>query len=147
MDGMAASKGQTAVINKIASDFSSFAGSTEDAQALVTGLRSGSAITLAGGGTATPTDTTATAGSVTFTPPTGSMGNGNVYISLALAKQQLAAAGIIEPTPEQIQIALMGGLLLPPMVRHTNFQAFCKCALTAWDGGRLRILWALSSAP
>jgi hypothetical protein len=37
------------------------------------------------------------------------MGHGNVYISLALAKQQLSAAGITQPTPEQLQAALTGG--------------------------------------
>ena len=37
------------------------------------------------------------------------MGHGNVYISLALAKEQLAAAGITRPTAEQLQASLMGG--------------------------------------
>jgi hypothetical protein len=39
------------------------------------------------------------------------MGHGNVYISLALAKQQLGAAGITEPTPQQLQAALTGGTI------------------------------------
>jgi hypothetical protein len=37
------------------------------------------------------------------------MGHGNVFISLALAKQQLGAVGITEPTPQQLQAALTGG--------------------------------------
>ena len=41
------------------------------------------------------------------------MGNGNVFISLALAKQQLASYGITNPTPEQIQAALTGGPINP----------------------------------
>jgi len=37
------------------------------------------------------------------------MGFGNVFISLALAKQQLSQAGITQPTPQQLQAALLGG--------------------------------------
>jgi hypothetical protein len=37
------------------------------------------------------------------------MGFGNVDISLSLAKAELAALGISQPTPQQLQAALMGG--------------------------------------
>jgi hypothetical protein len=37
------------------------------------------------------------------------MGHGNVFISLALAKQQLNQLGISQPTPQQLQAALTGG--------------------------------------
>jgi hypothetical protein len=37
------------------------------------------------------------------------MGHGNVFTSLALAKQQLGQLGISQPTPEQLQVALTGG--------------------------------------
>jgi hypothetical protein len=37
------------------------------------------------------------------------MGFGNVFISLALAKQQLGQMGIAQPTPEQLNAALVGG--------------------------------------
>ncbi|MEW6354194.1 MAG: hypothetical protein AB1469_07875 [Pseudomonadota bacterium] len=101
MDELAATQGEKAVSSKIAADFAAFAGSEDNAQALASGLRNGTEITLsapdAGGA------------SVTFTPPTGHMGNGNVYKSLALAEQQLADIGITDPTPDQIQTALMGG--------------------------------------
>jgi len=39
------------------------------------------------------------------------MGHGNVFISLALAKQQLGQLGITQPTPEQLQAALTGGTI------------------------------------
>ncbi|MGQ0523429.1 MAG: hypothetical protein ACT4P8_07205, partial [Betaproteobacteria bacterium] len=84
-------------------DFSGFAGSTTNSDALVSGLRNGTAVTL------TSTDAKGTTTSTTFTPPTGKMGYGNVYTSLALAKQQLAGAGITDPTAQQLQAALMGG--------------------------------------
>ncbi|MGH7809656.1 MAG: hypothetical protein ACREP5_05200, partial [Candidatus Binatia bacterium] len=110
MNTLAVSQGQTKVINKTSSDFNSFLGS--DSTAVVTGLRNGTPITLTRTQTTTSTttglpETTTTA--TTITPPTGQMGHGEVYISLALAKQQLGAMGITEPTPEQLQSALTSG--------------------------------------
>lgn len=110
MNTLTASQGQTKVTNKISGDFNSFLGS--DSAAVVTGLRNGTPINL----TRTETTTSAATGSpvattttTTITPPTGQMGNGEVYIALALAKQRLGAMGITEPTPEQLQAALTGG--------------------------------------
>lgn len=85
---------------RIASQFESLAGSPENAASLVAGLRSGSEITLT---TADP------ATGVSFTPPTRPMGYGNVTRALSLAQRQLAAQGIVEPTPEQLRMALNGG--------------------------------------
>lgn len=109
-----ATTNQGAVTTRISSDFSTFAGSTENANALVTGLRSGSAITLTSTTTQSTTTTTTTTPtttttSTTFTPPTGKMGYGNVYTSLALAQQQLAGVGITQPTAQEIEAALVGG--------------------------------------
>ena len=112
MNTLAASQGQTKVTNKISSDFNSFLGS--DSTSVVTGLRNGTPINL----TRTQTTINATTGqpvttttTTTITPPTGKMGNGEVYISLALAKQQLGTMGITDPTPEQLQAALTGGTI------------------------------------
>jgi hypothetical protein len=112
MNNTTASQGQTNVINKISSDFSSFLGS--DSTAVVTGLRNGTPIPL----TSTTTTTSPTTGlpvttttTTVITPPTGQMGFGNVYISLALAKQQLSTLGITQPTAEQLQAALTGGTI------------------------------------
>lgn len=103
MDSLAATSGESTVSGKIATDFSGFAGSTSNAGALVGGLRNGTAITLSS------TDAKRVTTSTTFTPPTGKMGYGNVYISLALAKQQLTGLGITDPTAQQIQAAMVGG--------------------------------------
>jgi len=97
MDRYAASKGQTAVIDRTAADFGSFYG-PDNAQALASGLRSGSDISLKDCSTCTP---------VIFTPPTRPMGNGNVYISMALAQQRLTAAEL-QPTAVNIQAAMVG---------------------------------------
>jgi hypothetical protein len=104
MDTLSTTRGEGAVVTRIGSDFAAFAGSQENASALVTGLRNGTPITLDGGGT----------GTTTITPPTGRMGYGNVYISLALARQQLLSLGITHPTAGDIQVALTGGTVTSP---------------------------------
>lgn len=89
--------------DKLAATYSTFAGSDANAQALVTGLRNGTSVTLASGGTST-----------TFTPATKPMGFGGVNIALALAKTELQQLGITDPTPAQIQAALNGGTITTP---------------------------------
>jgi len=109
MNTLAASHGETNVTGKISGTFNSFLGS--DSTAVVTGLRNGTPITLT---TTTPAATPGAAPTVTttvITPPTGQMGHGNVFTSLALAKQQLGQLGISQPTPEQLQAALTGGTI------------------------------------
>lgn len=108
MDSLATSQGTQKVESRISSDFSTFAGSTDNSNSLVTGLRSGSPITLSS------TDAKGVTTTTTFTPATGKMGNGNVFISLALAKNQLAGLGITQPTAQEIQAALNGGTVTIP---------------------------------
>lgn len=90
--------------SKLVSSFTPMAGSTENSTSLVKGLRSGTPIVLTSPSSTpdTPTDT------VAFTAPTRPMGYGNIKIALSLAKTQLASQGITQPTPEQLQGALMG---------------------------------------
>jgi len=88
--------------SRIASRFESLAGSPENAASLVAGLRSGSEITLSSPDSAT---------GINFTPTTKPMGYGNITRALTLAQRQLAAQGITEPTPEQLNLALNGGTL------------------------------------
>lgn len=99
--------------SRLAQSFTDFAGSDANAQALVTGLRNGTPITL--------TETVPVAGSTpptvvttltTIDTPTGHMGWGNVRHALTLARAQLAAQGISDPTPAQIQAALTGGSIV-----------------------------------
>lgn len=87
----------TKVQTKLATQFSSFAGSEANAQSLITGLRKGEPVTLA-----TPAASGQASPTLTIDTPTRPMGYGNVSISLALAKQQLAdLGGITQPTPQQ----------------------------------------------
>ncbi len=104
LDRLAGGQESSTVTRRFAADFADFAGSQDNAEALIGGLRTGSPITLSGG----PGSTTAV---TTITPPTRPMGYGNAYLSLSLARAQLAAYGITQPTPEQLQAALTGGSL------------------------------------
>lgn len=80
--------------------FGGFTGSAENTESLASGLRTGSEVTLTGNGE-----------TATFTPPTKPMGYGNVTRAMDLAQRDLAAAGITDPTPTEIQIAMMGGTI------------------------------------
>ena len=96
MDQLTSTQSMPKVTSKFAADFSGFVGSQENAEAIITGLRNGTTISLDG---------------TTITPPTKPMGYGNTYISMSLAKAQLAQYGITEPTPEQLNAALTGGTI------------------------------------
>ena len=82
--------------------FSTFAGSEDNAEALITGLHNGTAVDL----TTTVDGQTATS---TITPATSKLGYGNVFLTLALAQEELTKLGITQPTSAQIQAALDGG--------------------------------------
>jgi hypothetical protein len=100
------STGEHKVAARFASPFATLAGSQENAVALATALRTGTPATL--------TYTTIVDGkpviiTETITPPTKPMGWGNVSHALALAQFSLAQAGITQPTPAELQAALVGG--------------------------------------
>lgn len=91
--------------DKLIARFSNFSGSEENAASLVNGLRTGSEITLTG--SSAPGSTSESA---SFTSPTKPMGYGNIRIALSLAEAQLGTEGITQPTPQQLQMALMGDM-------------------------------------
>lgn len=94
-------------VTQFAQGYARFAGSQENAESLVAGLRTGGEIVLASPGV-DPDTVVETA----FVPVTGAMGYGEANLSLALAEAQLAAMGIVEPTAEEIAWALNGGTLV-----------------------------------
>ncbi len=100
----AAAIGEPQAETRIISSFSVFAGSEANALSLVAGLREGSEITLT-----VPANGGQPGAATRFTPPTRPMGYGNVRISLALAREQLARLGVTRPTPSQIKAVLAGG--------------------------------------
>lgn len=87
---------------RIASQYSSWAGSSANAEALVTSLRNGSPVTIV---------TTGADRSMSLAgfSPAGPMSYGNVNNALLNAQRTLARMGISQPTAEQIQAALIGG--------------------------------------
>jgi len=107
MDSEAATN-EASVVDKISASFDTFAGSSDNAIALVVGLHDGSDISLS---TTDPVTTITT--DTTFTPATGAMGYGNVYIALGLAAASLEQAGIINPTATDIEAVLNGGIVTP----------------------------------
>jgi hypothetical protein len=135
MSTLAASHGETNVTGKISGTFNSFLGS--DSTAVVTGLRNGTPITLT---TTTPAATPGAAPTVTttvITPPTGKMGHGNVFTSLALAKQQLGQLGISQPTPEQLQAALTGGTITTGTGTKTDLYGILKMRSEGMGWGQI----------
>ena len=96
----AATSADSSYLKRTAPRFESFAGSSDNYSSLATGLRSGRQITLTGSGE-----------KAVFTSPTKPMGYGNVTRSIDLAQRQLALQGITNPTPSQLQTALMGGTI------------------------------------
>lgn len=89
---------------KLATQYSDLAGSTENANALVVGLRDAQPVTLvASVGSTSP--------SATFTPATSKLGYGSINTALSLAQADLAKQGITNPTPAQLAAALNGGTI------------------------------------
>ncbi|HEX2566996.1 MAG TPA: hypothetical protein VHL85_09050 [Burkholderiales bacterium] len=84
---------QAVPTNRMVTEYTKLAGSQDNAKSLVTGLRTGSQITL----------TDSSGKTTTFTPPTGKMGNGNVNITLRIAQQMMANNSNLT-----LQQALMG---------------------------------------
>lgn len=99
----AATNADSSYLQRVTPRYQSFAGSNDNLSSLASGLRSGKQITLTGSGE-----------KAVFTPPTKPMGYGNVTRSLDLAQRQLAAQGITNPTPNQLQAALTGGTITTP---------------------------------
>jgi len=99
------------VETRLASEFSELLGGEEAAAEVVAGLRTGQAFNLGTDSADTPPPVTGVDGSVQppAALPTGSMGYGNVRITLKLAEARLAQMGITEPTGEQLSAILLGG--------------------------------------
>jgi hypothetical protein len=95
----AVTQGETRYVARLQSRYPSLA-TQADLESLVHGLRTGTTITLTGGSATQST---------TFSSPTAPMGYGNITRALTIARQQLAAAGISDPSPQQLQTALTGG--------------------------------------
>jgi hypothetical protein len=101
---MAANAPQTEA-SRLAARYSDWAGSQSNSEALVTGLRSGSPVTLVTNGADRSV-------SLAGFSPSGPMSYGAVSNALSGAQRSLSRVGISHPNAEQIQAALIGGEVL-----------------------------------
>ncbi len=119
--------GQSKVIGRTTDTFAPFAGSRSNSENLAIGLRTGSEITLTGSNGQT----------TTFTPPTKPMGHGNVDKALALSSQQLAAAGVAQPSPYQIKTSLMGGTITNDAGQRVDMQGVLQMRADGMGWGKI----------
>lgn len=112
-----ASANEAGVADKVSARFEGFAGSEDNALALVIGLRGGSEVTFV---ETTPATTDPETGDpvdpveveTVFTPATGPMGYGEIYIALGLARASLEKLGIMDPTAAEVVASLNGGVVV-----------------------------------
>jgi hypothetical protein len=85
----------------LSSQYATWAGSKSNSDALVTGLRAGTSVTLVTNGN----------GGVSLAgfTPAKAMTYGEIRSALASARKTLSDMGVARPTAEQIQTALIGG--------------------------------------
>lgn len=83
-------------------------GTTANLRALTTGLTTGTPITLSG------TTAAGAPTSLTFRVPGGRMSEFEAAQALGFAGQLLASQGIVNPTPDQVRAALLGGTVAAP---------------------------------
>ncbi len=89
--------------DRLAGEFEPLAGSHQNAQNLVVGLRNAKAVRIVALTAAEP--------EVSFTPPTRPMSFSDIHHALLLAQAHLQSKNIANPTPAQIKASLAGGEL------------------------------------
>lgn len=99
---------------KLSQEFAKFLGSEEQAAQVVDGLRQGTSFSLSSGPGEAETGTAAGGDSASLEagaiePPTGTMGYGNVKLTLRLAESKLQQMGITQPTSDELSAVLLGG--------------------------------------
>ncbi len=101
--------------SRLANQYSGWAGSRSNADAIISGLRSGSSITIV---TTGADRQVSLAG---FSPP-AAMSEGQISSALGNAQRSLSRLGIQRPNAEQIQAALIGGEVMLPNGRTAMIQ-------------------------
>jgi hypothetical protein len=89
--------------SRLAGEFATLAGSQENAEKLVAGLRNAKPVVM-------KTDAPLTL-EVSFSPPTRPLNFSDIYKALSLAQAQLTSKNINKPTPAQLTASLTGGEL------------------------------------
>jgi hypothetical protein len=100
-------------VAKIAAGFAAFAGSDENAVALVECLRNGAPVELHYPTAGTDPEPK----TLTIAPPTGPMEWHDVRMCMMLARDALTGYGVLRPSGEQVHAALLGGEVPVPGIR------------------------------
>ncbi len=98
--GVTATLDNAAATERLLAEFGAWIGNPQEADQLVTALRSGRS--------------TAAEGAASVAPATGPMGYGEARLALKLAQGALAQQGVASPDAAQLQAALHGGTLRTP---------------------------------
>jgi hypothetical protein len=120
-------------VAKIAAGFAAFAGSDENAVALVESLRNGTTVELAYPLAGTDPEPK----SVTIAPPTGPMEWHDVRMCLMLARDALTGFGVLRPSGEQVQASLLGGEVPVPGIRVVAFKGVLRMRADGSNWGRI----------
>lgn len=118
---------------KIAAGFVALAGSAENALALVAALREGVAVQLTYPG-ATPESLPR---QVRIDPPTAPMDWSDVRMSLMMTRDALTGFGVLRPSCEQLQAALLGGEVAVPGARTVAFRGVLQMRADGLGWGRI----------
>ena len=113
---------RAASVAKIAAGFIALAGSHENAVAVVEALRDGAATQLYYPLAGTDPEPKV----IGIVPPTGPMEWHDVRMALMLTRDALVAYGILRPSGEQLQAALLGGEVPVPGIRLVAFRGVLR---------------------
>ena len=112
-------KEHAANVAKIAYGFVNFAGSEDNAIALVESLHEGAAVNLVYTAHGAEEHIPAV---LPLEPPTGPMGWADVRMALMLARDALLGVGISRPSGDQLQAVMLGGQMETPSGRTLAFR-------------------------
>jgi hypothetical protein len=119
-------------LSQIASGFVNFAGSEENAAALVTALHEGKPVQLScvtrAGEPATP---------FSIETPAVPMEWNDVRMALMLARDALVNIGISRPLPDQLRAVLMGGEIATPSGRRVLLRGVLTMRSEGFNWGRI----------
>jgi hypothetical protein len=118
-----------ATVAKIAAGFTSFAGSEDNAVALVEALHEGVPVNLS----YASDDPQRLPGVLTIEPPTGPMDWNDVRMALMLARDALIGIGISRPPAEQLHAVLLGGHVIAPSGRAVAFRGVLQMRAEGLD--------------
>jgi hypothetical protein len=119
-------------LSQIASGFVNFAGSEENAAALVTALREGKPVHLSCATRAGEPETP-----FSIETPSAPMEWNDVRMALMLARDALVNIGISRPSPEQLRAVLMGGEISTPSGRRVLLRGVLTMRAEGFNWGRI----------